>query len=76
MIVITLIIVQLFAICVSTYLLLLERKYCGHCYWWSDAFACFLFIVNFIPFVGLLTSIALCVDCTRNIINELDEDKK
>lgn len=70
--IIFLIIAQIFAVGVSAYLLLLERKYCKHCDWWSDIGAWIFFIINLIPFIGLFTSIAGCVDYTRNIIDELD----
>lgn len=70
--VIFLIIAHILAIYVSTYLLLLERKYCKHIDWWCDAGAWVLFIISLIPFIGLLSSIAGCVDYVRNIIEELN----
>lgn len=70
-----LIIAQILAICVSTYLLLLERKYCKHLDWWWDAGAWLFFVIDLIPFIGLLTSIAGCADYTRNIVKELDKEK-
>lgn len=75
MIIIFLMIAQILAICVSTYLLLLERKYCKHCDWWWDTGAWIFFIVSLIPFVGLLSSIGGCADYAKNIINELDKEK-
>lgn len=73
--VVFLIIAQILAICVSTYLLLLERKYCKHLDWWWDVGAWIFFVISLIPFVGLLTSIAGCADYTRNIVEELDKEK-
>lgn len=70
-----LIFTQIMAICVSTYLLLLERKYCKHLDWWCDTGAWIFFVVNLIPFLGLLSSIAGCADYARNIVNELDKEK-
>lgn len=67
-----LIITQLLAIYTGTYLLLLERKHCKNCYWWWDTGALIMFITYLIPFVGILTSIAGCADCARNIVKELD----
>ncbi len=68
-----LVITQILAVCVSTYLLLLEKKYCKNCYWWWNIGAWIMFITYLIPIVGILTSIAGCVDCARNIIRELDK---
>lgn len=67
---------HILAFCVSTYILLLERKYCKHLDWWSDIGALIIFIFNLIPVIGLLTSIVGYFDCTRNIIEELDENRQ
>lgn len=72
--VIFLIIAQIFAVIVSTYLLLLERKYCKHLDWWWDAGAWIFFIVDLIPFIGLLTSIVGCVDYVKNIEKQLNSE--
>lgn len=66
-----LIITQLLAVSVSTYLLLLERKYCRHRCWWWDMGAWIMFVTYLIPIVGILTSIVGCADCARNIVKEL-----
>lgn len=66
---------QILAISVHTYLLSLEKKYCGHCNWWWNTGAIIFFIVSFIPVLGLFSSIAGCVDYTRNIIKELTKNK-
>ena len=66
------IVAQFFAICTSTYLLLLERKYCKHLDWWWEPGAWIFFIISLIPFVGLLFSIVGCIDYTNNIIEELN----
>lgn len=65
------ILAQILAICVHTYLLLLEKKYCGHCDWWCNTGAIIFFVISLIPIVGLFTSIAGCADYTKNIIKEL-----
>ena len=71
--IIFLIVAQIFAICVSAYLLLLERKYCQHLDWWYDTAAWLIFIINLLPFLGLITSIVECADCARHIVRELDK---
>ena len=71
--IIVLTIAQILAISVSTYLLLLERKYCKHLDWWWDGGAWLFFVISLIPVFGLFTSIAGCVDYTRNIVKELDK---
>lgn len=66
------IIAQILAISANMYLLFLERKYCKHLEWWSDLGAIIILAFNLIPIVGLLGSIAHCVDCARNIANEFN----
>ena len=65
---------QILAVCVHAYLLSLEKKYCGHCDWWCDTGAVIFFIISLVPIFGLFSSIAGCVDYTRNIINELTKN--
>ena len=72
---IIIILAQILAICVHAYLLKCEQKYCGHCDWWWDGAAIFLFVVSFIPVLGLFTSIAGCADYMRNVTRELDKSK-
>lgn len=64
---------QIFAICTSTYLLLLERKYCKHLDWWWEPGAWIFFTITLIPFLGLIASIVACIDYTKNIIKELND---
>lgn len=71
-----LVIAQIVAICVHLYLILLEKKYCSHCYWWSSICMTIFIIISFIPVVGLFTSIAGCADYTRNITKELENKKQ
>lgn len=65
---------HILAICTNTYLLLLERKYCKHCYWWSDTGAVIMFAINLIPVIGLFSSIIGCENYVKNIIAELDDE--
>lgn len=73
MINIFLIVAQILAVCVATYLLLLERKYCRNCDWWWNIGAWIIFVTYLIPIIGILFSIAGCADCARNIVKELDK---
>ena len=68
--------IHIFAFCVSTHLLWITRKYCQHCDWWSDFGAIILCIVKAIPLIGTFASVANCIDCTRNIVEELTKDKQ
>lgn len=68
-----LVLAQALAIFTHAYLLKLERKYCSHCYWWWDTGANIFFVISLIPILGLFTSIAGCIDYTRNILEELDK---
>lgn len=66
-----LIAIQILSVCVSTYLLLLERKYCNNSdWWWKPGFWMF-FVISLIPVLGIFSSIAGCADYARNIIEEL-----
>ena len=71
-----LIVIHICAICVHTYLLLLERKYCKHLSWWWDPGAWIFFVLSLLPFIGIISSIVGCADYARNIIRELDKEKK
>lgn len=73
LVILFIILAQIFAICVSTYLLLLERKYCKHLDWWWEPGVWIFFVITLIPFLGLLVSIVVCVDYTKNIIKELND---
>lgn len=66
-------VIHVMSVCVSTYLLLLEKRYCEQCKWWSDIGALSLFVISLIPFLGTMTSIIGCADYTRNIVRELDK---
>ena len=67
---------QAFAIVIHAYSLWCEKKYCSHCYWWSNIGAIFFFVLSFVPFLGLFTSIAGCGDYMRNVTKELTKDNK
>ena len=66
-----LIFTQVLAVIVGTYLLLLEKEYCEHCYGWSNIGAWIIFIFYLIPFLGILLSILGCAYYATNIIEEL-----
>lgn len=72
---ILLILIQILAVSVGAYLLLLERKYCKHCHWWSDTCAFIVFVIDLIPVTGIFTAIAGCADAASNIARELDNLK-
>ena len=72
--IVIIVLAQILAICVHAYLLWCEKKYCGHCDWWWDTGAVIFFIISLVPVLGLFSSIAGCVDYTRNIIRELTKN--
>ncbi len=62
---------NILAIATHGYLLLLERKYCKHCSWWSDI-GCGIFLaISFIPGLAIFMVIPGCTDYVRNITKEL-----
>lgn len=69
--VLLIILIQIAAVALDGYFLLLERKYCGHCDWWWDTGAWINFALTLIPVIGIFASMAGCVDYMHNITAEL-----
>lgn len=72
---ITVALLQIFAIGIHAYVLNFEKKYCSHCEWWSDVGAYIFILFSFIPIVGIFTSLAGCADYMRNVVEELNKDR-
>ena len=71
--VIVLVVAQIEAICVTKYLIGIEEKHCSKCDWWIKGCTKPVFVMSFIPFVGLFSSIAFGVDCVNNIIKAMND---
>lgn len=67
----TMIIIQLFCIVCSTYLLFQERKYCKHKDWWSDIGMVIFIMFYLIPIAGIFVAVGGMLDYHRNITDEL-----
>jgi hypothetical protein len=72
---ITVALLQLFAIGIHAYALSFEKKYCSHCEWWSDIGAYLFILFSFIPIIGIFVSLAGCADYMRNVVEELNKDR-
>jgi hypothetical protein len=68
--IVLLVIMQIMAIVAHGYILVLYKRYCGHCDWWWDVGAAFHFIVTFIPVISIIAPVVGSIDYIRNVADE------